>query len=371
MLQNQKQKKTQTYNFGAGPAMMPEPVMQAAHAEWFDWQNQGMSVVEIGHRTPAFMAMMADAEAYLRQLLVIPEQYHVLFLGGPARAQFAMVPLNFLRNHQRGGYLVSGVWSKMALQEAQRLKAAYCIASTENTGFTHAPSPMEWQIQDATSYVYYSSNETVNGVRFAAVPKFGQHLPLIADMTSSLLSEPLSISDYGLIFAGAQKNIAPAGMTVVIVRADLLEQQSEIPIPTMLDYRVQAQHHSLYATPPAFNCYMAYKMFQWLQEEGGVAVMQQRNIQKSTKMYDYIDASSFYRCPIEKTSRSIMNVCFSLPKPEWEVSFVEQAAQAGLYALKGHKLVGGIRASLYNAMPMAGVDALLNFMSDFAKASQS
>lgn len=365
--QNQSQKKATIYNFGAGPAMMPEPVMQAVHDEWFDWQNQGMSVVEIGHRTPAFMAMLSDAEQSLRDLLAIPDSYHVLFMGGAARTHFALIPINLLSKQQRGGYLVSGIWSQMAFEEAQRIKSAYCIATTAAEGFTRAPSPLQWQLQDNTAYVYYASNETVNGIRFPQTPKLGQHLPLIADMTSSLLSEPLTISDYGLIFAGSQKNIAPAGMTVVIVRADLLEHLPELPIPTMMDYRVHATHHSLYATPPAFNCYMAYKMFQWLQAEGGVTVMHQRNLQKSAKVYDYIDASSFYQCQIEQESRSLMNVCFFLPTPELDAAFLAQAQQAGLYALKGHKLVGGIRASLYNAMPMEGVDALLNFMMDFAK----
>lgn len=350
--------------------MLPEPVMQEAHAEWFDWQQQGMSVVEIGHRTPIFMAMLAEAEASLRNLLTIPDHYHVLFLGGAARTQFAMVPMNLLSHQQKGGYLVSGIWSEMAFEEASRLKRAYCIASSATNNFKNAPQPLEWQIQDDTAYVYYTSNETINGVRFPQVPQFGPDLPLVVDMTSSLLSEPLTISEYGLIFAGAQKNIAPAGLTVVIVRSDLLEHVPDLPIPTMLDYRVHAANHSLYATPPSFNCYMAWKMFQWLQEEGGVDVMHRRNQRKAAKLYDYIDASSFYHCAIEPSSRSIMNVCFSLSSPELEAEFVEQSTHAGLYALKGHKRIGGLRASLYNAMPMAGVDALLNFMADFAKAHQ-
>ena len=364
---SQNFRKAQIYNFGAGPAMMPEPVMRAAHDEWFDWQHQGMSVVELGHRTPIFMKMMADAEILLRQLLNIPENYHVLFVGGAARTHFAMVPLNLLSQGQSGGYFVTGVWSQMAFEEAKRLRSAYCIASAAAEGFVRVPDPLLWQIQDDTAYLYYAENETVNGVRFPTPPQMGQNLPLVVDMTSSLLSETLTVSDYGLIFAGSQKNIAPAGMTVVIVRADLLQHLPELPIPTMLDYRVHAQHHSLYATPPTFCCYMAYKMFQWLQFEGGIAVMEQKNLQKAAKLYDYIDASSFYRCKVEKANRSIMNVCFSLPNSELEGSFVAQAEQAGLYALKGHKLVGGIRASIYNAMPMAGVDALLNFMIDFSK----
>lgn len=369
MSQKQNQKAT-IYNFGAGPAMMPEPVMRAAHAEWFDWQQQGMSVVEIGHRTSAFMTLLTDAETRLRRLLAIPEQYHVLFIGGAARSHFAMVPINLLAKQQTSGYFVTGIWSQMAFEEAKRLRSAYCIASESAEGFIRAPNPLQWQIQDNTAYVYYATNETVNGVRFADVPSLGSHIPLVADMTSSLLSEPLNITDYGLIFAGSQKNIAPAGMTVVIIRSDLLDFVPELPIPTMLDYRTHATHHSLYATPPTFNCYMAAKMFEWLEAEGGLAVMQQRNLQKATKLYDYIDASTFYHCKIEAAYRSIMNVCFFLPNAELEATFVTEAAQAGLYALKGHKLMGGVRASLYNAMPLAGVDALLNFMTDFTKAHQ-
>lgn len=347
--------------------MMPEPVMQAAHAEWFDWQHQGMSVVEIGHRTPIFMQMMADAEASLRQLLQVPETYHVLFVGGSARTHFAMVPMNLLSGQQTGGYFVTGVWSQMAFEEAKRLRSAYCIATAAADGFTHIPDPLQWQMQDDTRYVYYADNETVNGVRFASLPQLGRNIPLIVDMTSSLLSQTIEVNDYGLIFAGSQKNIAPAGMTVVIVRADLLQDLPALPIPSMLDYRVHAQHHSLYATPPTFCCYMAYKMFQWLEAEGGIAVMQEKNRQKASKLYEYIDASTFYQCKVRQADRSLMNVCFSLPTTELEANFVEQAAEAGLYALKGHKLVGGIRASIYNAMPMAGVDALLNFMNDFSK----
>lgn len=365
-----KTPRQKIYNFGAGPAMLPDLVMQEAHAEWFDWHNLGMSVLEVGHRTPEFMALMVEAEASLRELLFIPKTYHVLFLGGASRTQFAMVPMNLLAQHQSGGYLVSGIWSEMALEEAKRLKKAYCVASTADTGFCAVPSPMQWQIQDNTAYVYCTSNETINGVRFPQMPNFGENIPLVSDMTSSLLSEPLTITDYGLIFAGSQKNIAPAGLTVVIVRADLLDTLPEFPLPTMLDYRVHVEHHSLFATPPTFNCYMALKMFRWLKDQGGIEVMHQKNIKKADKLYQYIDNSSFYHCAVARESRSIMNVCFSIRDTNLEQAFVAQAADAGLLALKGHKRVGGLRASIYNAMPMEGVDALLNFMSDFAEVHQ-
>lgn len=359
--------KTRAYNFGAGPAMLPESVLLEAQAELLDWRGLGMSVLEIGHRTPEFMALMEEAQALLRELLAIPKDYHVLFLGGSARMQFAMVPMNLLSHQQEAGYLISGIWSAMAYDECRRLKHAYCVASTEAGGYKQSPGPLSWQLQDNTGYVYYTSNETINGVRFEEQPQFGD-IPVVADMTSSLLSETLNIADYGLIFAGSQKNIAPAGLTIVIVRADLLKKPTEYPIPTMLDYRTHVANNSLYATPPTFNCYMALQMFKWIKAQGGVAALQQLNKQKAAKLYDYIDASPLYECLVDKKSRSIMNVCFTIVRSELEPIFVTRAAQVGLLALKGHKTVGGLRASLYNAMPMAGVDALLDFMQDFAEA---
>ena len=373
MTQKQKymlKKKPIVYNFGAGPAMMPLPVMQQVHDEWFDWEQLGMSIVEVGHRTPQFMALMATAETNLRELLAIPQDYHILFLGGAARTQFATVPLNILSKTQQAGYWVTGLWSELAFAEAKRLRRAYCIANSTKSGYTTIPEPSAWQLQDNTGYVYYTTNETVHGIRFAEVPRVPGSIPLVADMTSSFLSEPLNIEDFGLIFAGAQKNIAPAGLTIVIIHKQLLEIVPEAPIPTMLDYRIQVANQSLYATPPTFNCYMAAKMFEWVKAEGGVAALHQRNIQKAARLYNYIDASSFYSCAIDKRYRSLMNVCFKITKPGLEALFVEQAHAAGLRALKGHKQVGGLRASLYNAMPMAGVDALLNFMADFEEAQQ-
>lgn len=356
--------KSRPYNFGAGPAALPESILLEAQTELIDWQGQGMSILETGHRTPEFQQLMQEAEADLRELLAIPENYHVLFLGGAARTQFAMVPMNLIPAGQRAGYLISGVWSSLAYDEARKLKSAYCIASSGNKGFKHTPNPLNWQLRDNTAYVYYTPNETINGIRFAEIPSTGD-IPLIADMTSCLLSEPIDISKFGLIFAGAQKNIAPAGLTVVIVREDLLESLSGTPIPTMLDYRTHAMHKSLYATPPVFNCYMAAKMFKWIKKQGGVQALYQINCEKAAKLYHFIDSSSFYQCQIKGSSRSLMNICFSLANPELETEFLAQADLRGLHALKGHRLVGGLRASLYNAMPMEGVDALIAFMQDF------
>lgn len=353
------------YNFGAGPAMLPEPILREAQAELLNWQNLGMSVMEVGHRTAPYQSLMEKLEADLRELLSIPNNYHVLFLGGPARTQFAMIPMNLLNTNLKAGYLISGIWSSLAYEEACKLKHAYCVASTKNIGFTRVPDPESWTFCENTAYVYYTPNETINGVRFKTTPNVAADIPLIADMTSCLLSEPINVSDFGLIFAGAQKNISTAGLTVVIVRADLLEDPTETPIPTMLDYRVQVKHKSMYATPPMFSCYLAQKMLEWIRAEGGVDALYKINCQKAAALYQYIDASSFYHCSVQEGSRSIVNVCFSLVRPDLEDEFLKRADQRGLHALRGHRTVGGLRASLYNAMPMAGVQALLAFMHDF------
>ena len=354
------------YNFGAGPATLPESILLEAQDELLNWQGQGMSILEIGHRTPAFESLMQTLEADLRELLAIPSQYEVLFLGGAARTQFAMVPMNLMAKGQIAGYLVSGIWSRMAYDEACKLKSAYLLSSSEGCAYQRAPAINDLPIRDQTAYVYYTPNETINGVRYASVPTTGP-IPLIADMTSCLLSEPIDVSAFGLIFAGAQKNIAPAGLTVVIIRKDLIPAITHSVLPTMLDYRTHSQHHSLYSTPPMFNCYMAAKMCQWVKAQGGVASLHQVNRKKAEKLYDYIDSSQAFECVVEHDSRSWMNVCFSLKKPEREDAFLAHAARVGLYALKGHRLVGGLRASLYNAMPMSGVDALIACMQDFSK----
>lgn len=354
--------KTRPYNFGAGPATLPESILLEAQAELLSWKGLGLSILELGHRTPEFVQLMQEAELDLRQLLTIPDNYHVLFLGSSARTQFAMVPMNLMSAGQQAAYLISGIWSNMAYEEARRLTSAYSLGHSEKT----VPVLSEAAIREGTAYVYFTPNETINGVRFAKTPKTGS-IPLIADMTSCLLSEPINVNDYGLIFAGAQKNIAPAGMTLVIIRSDLLDKPNSISIPTMMDYKTHVTHHSLYATPPMFNCYFAAKMFKWVKAQGGVNALYQINCAKSAKLYDYIDNSGFYVCPVEKESRSLMNVCFLLPNPEMETDFLNQACQHGLYALKGHRLVGGIRASLYNAMPMEGVDALIQFMQEYSR----
>jgi phosphoserine aminotransferase len=356
--------KTRTYNFGAGPAMLPEPVLKEAQEELLDWQSLGVSVLEVGHRTAECIYLLKHAEQTLRELLTIPDNYQVLFLGGAARTQFAMIPMNFLHPKEQAGYLITGIWSQMAFEEAQHLKKAYCLASEDKGGFKSIPKPDSWNIKKNTPYVYYTPNETVNGVRFSYTPTT-EEVTLIADMTSCLLSEPIDIKQYGLIFAGAQKNIANAGLTLVIVREDLLETIPNPPVPTMLDYKIQVQNHSLYATPPVFNCYLADKVFDWIKSQGGVDALFYQNCIKAAKLYQYLDSSDFYTTSVARDARSIMNICFSLKNSALESQFISLSEEQGLYALKGHRSVGGLRASIYNAMPVAGVDALIDFMSQF------
>ncbi len=360
---------TRAYNFGAGPAMLPESILLEAQKELLNWQGLGMSVMEIGHRTPPFQALMEDLEAGFRFLMSIPNHYHVLFLGGAARTQFAMVPMNLLRDSDNAGYLISGIWSSMAYEEARKLKQAYSIASSENNQFRASPNPRHWDLREDTAYVYYTPNETINGVRFEKMPDVGS-IPLIADMTSCLLSEPFKVTDFGLIFAGAQKNISAAGLTIVIIRDDLLGRVDYPPIPTMMDYQTHVTHHSMYATPPMFNCYLALKMLDWVKSQGGVEALFAINCKKADLLYQFIDNSEFYHCSVEQHSRSLMNVCFTLKQEALETTFLKEATQRRLFALKGHRSVGGLRASLYNAMPMAGVQALVAFMQDFAKEYQ-
>lgn len=350
--------------------MLPEPILKEAQEELLNWHGLGMSVLEVGHRTLEFTELLAQAEHALRDLLHIPESYDVLFLGVAARTQFAMIPMNFLNPDQEALYIVTGLWSQMAFQEAQRLKKAYCMSSEERGGFISVPEDKFILAKRNTGYVYYTPNETVHGVKFPYIPKVN-HVPLVADMTSCLLSEPLDIKKYGLIFAGAQKNIANAGLTLVIIRKDLLDRMPNPVIPTMLSYKTQAEHHSLYATPPVFNIYLASKMFDWLKRQGGIESVFRQNCMKAAKLYQYLDSCDFYTTNVRPEARSIMNVCFSLQDSALEEKFILGAEQRGLCALKGHRLTGGLRASLYNAMPIEGVELLIEFMREFAHTHQA
>lgn len=356
------------YNFGAGPGMLPLSILEEVQGELLNWQNLGMSVLEVGHRSRAFLALMEDLEEQLRYLLQIPPDYRVLFLGGATRAHFAMIPLNFVQDGKQAGFWLTGVWSTAAYKEAQKLTRAYCIASTEAFDYSAIPEESLWQIQENSAYLYLVVNETINGVRFAPTPnKKVANIPLIADLTSSLLTEPLNLKDYAMVFAGAQKNIANAGLTLAIINEKLLEHIPETKIPTMMNYREQVLAKSMYATLPTFNCYLALKMLKWIKEQGGVAALHKINLQKANLLYNYIDSNDFYVCKVAKNARSHVNICFSLRDPLLEELFLAQAEEWGLFALKGHRTVLGLRASIYNAMSVAGIELLIEFMRTFAE----
>ncbi len=345
--------------------MLPEPVLIQAREEMLDWQGSGMCVAEMSHRGKEFMSIAASAEADLRELLNIPEHYKVLFLQGGASLQFAMVPLNLLGDIGRADYLKTGSWSKKAIAEAKRFGEVRIAGDTEDSRFTRAPVQDELRLNPDAAYVHYTPNETIEGVEFPYVPETGD-IPLVADMSSTLLSRPIDVSRFGLIYAGAQKNIGPAGLTIVIVREDLIGKAQSY-VPTMLDYKTHAEHGSMYNTPPTYAWYLAGLVFQWLKGIGGLSAMAEINARKAKRLYEAIDASDFYHNPVEPQSRSWMNVPFRLARPELDETFLKEAKAAGLTTLQGHRSVGGMRASIYNAMPEAGVEALIAFMQDFER----
>jgi phosphoserine aminotransferase len=353
------------YNFSAGPAMLPEPVLQRAREEMLDWHGSGMCVAEMSHRGKEFMSIAEQAEQDLRELLRIPDSYKVLFLQGGASSQFAMAPMNLLHGRDLADYLNTGSWSKKAIAEARRYCTVHVAATTEDDRFTRAPAQDELALSGDAAFVHYTPNETIQGVEFPYVPETAA--PLVADMSSTLLSRPVDVSRYGVIYAGAQKNIGPAGLTIVIVRDDLIGQ----PIngtPTMFDYRIHADNGSMYNTPPTYAWYLAGLVFQWLKDLGGLEAMAEINRRKADKLYAAIDGSAFYANPVDPASRSWMNVPFTLADAELDGEFLAGAKGLGLLTLKGHRSVGGMRASIYNAMPEAGVDALIDYMAEFERA---
>ena len=353
------------YNFSAGPALLPQDVLREAQRELTDWHGSGMSVMEMSHRGREFMSIHAQAEADLRELLQVPDNYRVLFLQGGAHSQFSMVPMNLLRGKTTADYVITGHWGKVAIKEARRYGDMRIAATGETSGFNGIPPQSEWQLNPDAAYLHYVSNETIGGVQFPFIPESG--VPLVCDMSSDFLSRPVDVSRFGLIFAGAQKNIGPAGLTLVIVREDLLGQT--LPgTPTMFDYKIHADADSMYNTPPTYAIYMAGLVFQWLKDNGGVRGIQMRNEEKAGLLYHAIDSSDgFYRCPVDVECRSRMNVPFRLRTEDLEKRFVDEADMAGLLQLKGHRSVGGVRASIYNAMPFEGVKALVAFMAEFAR----
>ncbi|HZP87127.1 MAG TPA: 3-phosphoserine/phosphohydroxythreonine transaminase [Burkholderiales bacterium] len=353
------------YNFSAGPAMLPEQVLARAQEEMLDWRGSGMSVMEMSHRGKEFITIAEQAEVDLRELLAIPAGYKVLFLQGGATLQFGMIPLNLLRGKASADYVHTGEWAKKAISDAKRLCKVNIAASSEDRKFTYAPHEETWKLSPEAAYVHYTGNETIGGVEFHWIPRTGA-VPLVCDLSSSLLSRPLDVSRFGLIYAGAQKNIGPAGLTIVIVREDLIGH-APASTPSMLDYKVHAESGSMFNTPPTYAIYVAGLVFQWLKARGGLAAMERTNIDKAQLIYDVIDSSAFYRSPVEKRDRSRMNIPFTLADESLDDAFLKAAAQRGLMQLKGHRSVGGMRASIYNAMPIEGVRALVDFMREFER----
>ncbi|MFT5542357.1 MAG: phosphoserine aminotransferase [Glaciecola sp.] len=356
------------FNFSAGPAMLPKEVMQQAQEELVNWQGLGTSVMEVSHRGKPFIEVAEQAESDLRELLNIPHNYSVLFMHGGGRGQFSAVPLNISQPNDLSQHLVTGQWSISAEQEAQKYTRTKIVAKTkQHNGKIYVPKQDEWSISENAGYFHYCTNETVEGIEIDWVPKSSSgNIPIVADMSSNILSKPLNIDDYGIIYAGAQKNIGPSGLSVVVVRNDLIGSQRK-ETPAIFDYQLQAESGSMYNTPPTFSWYLAGLVFRWLKRQGGLDAIASLNAQKSETLYKQIDASGFYQNNVEDEYRSKMNVTFQLTDETLNSLFLEQASENGLVALKGHRAVGGMRASIYNAMPLEGAIALADFMKEFER----
>jgi len=353
------------FNFSAGPAMLPQAVMARAQAEFINWHGLGVSVMEMSHRSKEYIALAAKAEQDLRTLLKVPDNYSVLFCQGGGRGQFAAVPLNILPEGAKADYLVTGQWSQYAVNEGQKYAELNVTdARSEKDGVYSVTDPSSWSLSADAGYVHYCPNETIEGIELFDVPQTGE-VPLVADMSSTILSRPLDISKFGIVYAGAQKNIGPSGLTLVIVRNDLLGRARQA-CPSVLNYEVLAKADSMYNTPPTYAWYLAGLVFEWLLEQGGVEAIDARNQEKADFLYGYLDSSDFYGNKVDPRYRSRMNVPFQLRNPELDSAFLKESAEAGLMALKGHRIVGGMRASIYNAMPLEGVKALVGFMEKFA-----
>lgn len=356
---------SRVFNFSAGPAAVPVEVLKKAQDEMLEWQGSGMSVMEMSHRGKEFISIAEKAEADVRELMNIPDNYKVLFLQGGATTQFSMVPMNLLRGKEKTCYVNTGAWSKKAIKEAEIHSNVQVSATAEDTGFTSIPAIDSWDIDQNAAYLHYTSNETIGGVEFQSIPDVGD-MDLVADMSSNILSRAIDVSKFGVIYAGGQKNMGPSGIALTIVREDLIGYAKE-GSPSMMDYKNHADAGSMFNTPATYSWYLMGLVFEWLKEQGGVAAVEARNIRKAEKLYNVIDASDFYANPVELTSRSRMNIPFTLANPELDALFLSEAKAAGLETLKGHRSVGGMRASIYNAMPEAGVDALISMMSEFER----
>ena len=360
---------SRVWNFSAGPAVLPEDVLRQAADEMLDWHGCGMGVMEMSHRGKEFTAIAAQAEADLRELLAVPANYHILFMQGGAIAENAIIPMNLMGNKRVADYVVTGAWSQKSQKEARKYAEVNIAASSESSAFTTVPGMDEWRISPDPAYVFTCTNETIGGVEYPFEPdlaKLGRgEVPVVADMSSHILSRAIDVSKYGLIFGGAQKNIGPAGLTIVIVRDDLLGRAMP-HCPTAFDFKTVADNGSMYNTPPTYGIYIAGLVFQWLKRQGGVAAIEAQNVAKAKLLYDFLDGSDFYENRVEHACRSRMNVPFFLKDEALNEAFLAESKAAGLVQLKGHKSVGGMRASIYNAMPLAGVAALVDFMRDFA-----
>ncbi|WP_294346553.1 3-phosphoserine/phosphohydroxythreonine transaminase [Prosthecochloris sp.] len=354
---------TRNFNFSAGPAMLPTAVIERAQEEMLDWNGSGMSVMEMSHRGKEFVSIAEKAEADLRDILAIPQNYKVLFLQGGASSQFAMIPLNLLKDKKKADYINTGMWSKKAIAEAKRFCEVNLAGDTSENNFTTVPDQDSLRLDPDAAYVHYTPNETIGGVEFNYVPDTGD-TPLVADMSSDILSRPIDVSKFGLIYAGAQKNIGPSGLTIVIIREDLIGNPAD-GIPTMFNYATHADAGSMYNTPPTYNWYVAGLVFEWIKDQGGLSAMAEINRRKAEKLYTVIDNSAFYANPVAENARSWMNIPFTLADPGMDADFLSGATARGLLTLKGHRSVGGMRASIYNAMPEEGVDTLISYMQEF------
>ena len=351
------------YNFSAGPAVLPEEVLQEAADEMLDYRGTGMSVMEMSHRSKAYDTIIKEAEADLRELMNIPDNYKVLFLQGGASQQFAMIPMNLMKNRV-ADYIVTGQWAKKAYQEASLYGKANKIASSEDKTFSYIPDCSDLPISEDADYVYICENNTIYGTKFKTLPNT-KGKPLVADVSSCFLSEPVDVTKYGVIYGGVQKNIGPAGVVIVIIREDLITEDVVPGTPTMLRYKIHADADSLYNTPPAYGIYICGKVFKWLKKMGGLEAMKERNEKKAKILYDYLDESKLFKGTVRKEDRSLMNVPFITGNEELDAKFVKEAKEAGFENLKGHRTVGGMRASIYNAMPIEGVEKLVEFMKKF------
>ena len=356
---------SRVYNFSAGPAVLPEEVLKEAAEEMLDYRGTGMSVMEMSHRSKAFDAIIKDAEADLRDLLAVPDNYKVLFLQGGASQQFAMVPMNLMKNRV-ADYIITGQWAKKAHKEASLFGKANAVASSADKTFSYIPDCSDLRISEHADYVYICENNTISGTKFWALPNT-KGKDLVADQSSCFLSEPVDVTKYGLIFAGAQKNVGPAGTVIVIIREDLIREDVLEQTPTMLRYKTHADADSLYNTPPTYGIYMCGKVFKWLKARGGLTAMKEYNEKKAKILYDFLDQSRLFKGTVEKKDRSLMNVPFVTGSEELDALFVKESKAAGFENLKGHRTVGGMRASIYNAMPIEGVEKLVEFMDAFEK----